>query len=120
MKCRKCEEAGAPSQVYHHGSTSTLMSCSMYYDEAGIPHNHDWNRVLTMYSCSNGHRWEQRHRNTCGCGWEQEIREFVFPEGSDGGVYYENGTTVTRLNGSDEMIPITHKLLTDDELIRWL
>ena len=57
MKCPVCVENDQISKVWSIGQMTTLMSCHPYYDEDGVYHSHDQNKVARGYLCSNNHRW---------------------------------------------------------------
>lgn len=69
VKCPICNIQGKQSRVYPGGTGGTLMGHQPYYDEAGIYHNHDPNTQVQCFSCSNGHKWQERISLTCSCGW---------------------------------------------------
>jgi hypothetical protein len=70
MKCPECVKEGRKSTVYPGSGMTTAMACSPYYDEEGVYHFHDRNYTTQNYSCSNGHRWDERSRSKCiNCDW---------------------------------------------------
>ena len=79
MKCPKCVEEGTKSKVMYHGSSTTLMSNSPYYDEEGVYHNHDYNTIRSIYSCSNGHNFETSGKPKCpNCDFGSEEHNIRF------------------------------------------
>lgn len=56
MKCPQCAFDGEKSTLRIDGSSCTLMGYSSFYDEDGIYHSHDPNRITSGYLCSRGHR----------------------------------------------------------------
>lgn len=83
MICPICEREDRKSCVYVHGTSTTLVAYfnTDYYDEDGKHHNHDDNCRITNYSCSNGHRFTFRRRNSCWCGWKGKEECFCHPLG---------------------------------------
>jgi hypothetical protein len=68
--CPECQESGQKSTVYVGSDWITGMGVSRFHDEDGRYHEHDPNIVTTGYSCSMGHRWnEKRNNGSCGCGY---------------------------------------------------
>lgn len=57
MKCPECVAAEQTSKVYPLGSAKTSIGWSPFWDEQGVYHAHDPNRVSSAYKCSNGHCW---------------------------------------------------------------
>lgn len=121
MICQRCKDEGKKSKVYSLGVSRTLMSFSPYWDENDVFHSHDPNSVREGFKCSNGHVLDRRIRNTCQCGWKQEIRDYIFPEGSEGHISYNKKLgAYTTLKATGKAVSLVHKLLTDDELVRYL
>ncbi len=78
MKCQECISEAKKSQVRIGASTSTLMGYQPYYDEDGVFHSHDSNWNVTSYSCSRGHRWNERYKDKCpapNCKWNRQLQE---------------------------------------------
>jgi hypothetical protein len=71
MKCQECEKQGLRSTVEQGVSRTTCAGINQYYDENGHHHHHDPNRRTTIYTCSNGHRWEEETRSKCWCGYPE-------------------------------------------------
>jgi hypothetical protein len=65
MICPKCKELGQKSHVYEEGGFKTLMGHQPYYNEDGVYHNHDPNRVKESFSCSEGHRIFVKRKDPC-------------------------------------------------------
>lgn len=65
MKCPTCIENDQTSTVTSHGSTTTLMPIHRYWDDYGNYHYHDPNTTTENLSCSNGHSWSKKHKDTC-------------------------------------------------------
>jgi hypothetical protein len=40
-----------------------------FYDEEGAEHSHNPNITTTVYTCSNGHRFQEKSSWQCPCGW---------------------------------------------------
>jgi len=76
MICPICKEKGLKSQVMIGGIMSTLMGYTSYYDEDGKLHNHDDNSRTTVGTCSNGHKFSYRYKNSCWCGWVGKTEEY--------------------------------------------
>ena len=71
--CPVCQKNDQKSMVYTGLGTRTSMYCEPFYDEEGVYHHHDMNRVTATYSCSNGHRWRESWKDKCpGCSWPDE------------------------------------------------
>ena len=60
MKCPQCIAENKRSCVYQGMSTTTLMEIAQYWDEDGNYVYHDPNITTTQYSCSNGHKWNEK------------------------------------------------------------
>jgi len=77
MKCEQCVEEGTKSRVTDRGSSKTLLGGSpSYYDEEGVYHHHDPNKITTAYTCSNGHTFVIRRLGSCpneDCDYGKEI-----------------------------------------------
>lgn len=70
MKCQKCIEENKTSRIFIGGSMSTLLHSSNYFDEEGVMHNHNPNKITSTYQCSNGHRWtEDGYENCKNCDY---------------------------------------------------
>jgi hypothetical protein len=69
--CPACAEAGLTSTINVTGPPRvTLMGYSPTYDEAGVRHLHDRNRITTDMACSNGHVLERFSYRSCpSCKW---------------------------------------------------
>lgn len=65
MICEKCREEDLKSSIRSRGCSRTLLSCSPYYDEAGVYHSHDYNTSSCGYECSNGHRFTIHSKLSC-------------------------------------------------------
>jgi hypothetical protein len=65
MKCPRCVEEGRTSKVYSEGGRTTLRGYTPYYDEDGVYHSHNPNRITTSYRCSNDHKWRVCGRTSC-------------------------------------------------------
>ncbi len=78
MKCQRCVQEGLTSKVYSpNGGSMTHMRTSKYYDEEGLYHNHNSNRITKTYYCDKQHRWEQTLRIECPvkeCNWNIRIK----------------------------------------------
>lgn len=68
MKCPECVKEGKTSRVYPKGRQVTLLGYHSYFDEAGVYHDHDPNRVTDFYRCSNGHEYTTKSMVTCPAG----------------------------------------------------
>jgi len=97
MICQKCKEERKLSTVTPHGSTSTLLCYSPFFDEAGKRHNHDDNCHINSFHCSRGHTFTERKRNTCWCGWQGKEDCFCHPLG----VYYFDGQRTLTVQGGN-------------------
>ena len=70
MKCPACVREGRPSRVFDCGASKTLLGWSPYYDDAGVYHAHDPNRVSQTFKCANGHWFGVDYYEPCpadGC-----------------------------------------------------
>lgn len=91
MKCPECVETGERSRVYSGGSTSTAMGWQPYYDEDGIYHAHNPNRLTASFTCSNGHEFSHDMLQSCparGCPHgknPEQLAEELKPECCGGG-----------------------------------
>lgn len=75
MKCSVCEGLGLKSQVYPPSAWfSTAMFSQDFYDEDGVRHHHDPNRMGGPLRCSNGHQGHQSLAHLCPapeCSWNE-------------------------------------------------
>lgn len=65
MKCPECVAEGKKSCVTPGMMSVTAMYCAPYYDEEGVYHHHDRNVHTTLYSCNNGHSWQESNTGVC-------------------------------------------------------
>lgn len=59
-------------------SVKRKLPTDSYWDEVGVEHAHNPNIDVTIYTCSLGHRFEERSCWECPCGWmaqQAEVRE---------------------------------------------
>ena len=68
MQCPVCLEVHRLSTVSPHGYARTLLRWSPYFDEAGVRHAHDPNRVTEAFTCSNGHTFIREIHLPCPAG----------------------------------------------------
>ncbi len=74
MKCLECQKQGLKSIVTPGHGLTTAMYSPPFYDEDGNYHHHDPNTTTTSYSCSNGHHWTKRTKESCpheGCDFNK-------------------------------------------------
>jgi hypothetical protein len=72
MICEKCRGEGQRSTVEIGPSFTTAAMGRTFYDEEGAHHRHDPNTTTTEYSCSRGHKWQERTRSACpSCAWPE-------------------------------------------------
>jgi hypothetical protein len=70
MICPECQETGRKSIVYVGSSASKTAYYYPFYDEKNVYHHHDGNTVTTLYTCSNGHEFQETTIRKCpGCDW---------------------------------------------------
>lgn len=70
--CPTCKELTQKSSVYHDGSSTTCMGFSEFRDEDGVQHYHDPNTTFSDFHCSQGHRFQTKHKSKCStpsCNW---------------------------------------------------
>lgn len=66
MKCPQCVIDHETSRCFSNNRiTTTVVSGSEYWDEAGVFHRHDPNSVISSYHCSRGHCWTVKSRRRC-------------------------------------------------------
>lgn len=65
MICEECKKEGKISRVFDEGSSSTLLNFKRYWDENGVYHVHDPNKITTSYRCSNGHTFVIKMLSQC-------------------------------------------------------
>lgn len=75
MKCPACEAEGKKSSIQMAGGGTITDMCGHYfYDEDGVRHSHDPNRLCESGKCSNGHSLIVIHGNKCPhCDFGSEI-----------------------------------------------
>ena len=74
MKCETCRGLKLESFVYERESTSTLAYYQPYYDQKGVYHNHNGNKLTQMYECSFGHRFYVPVVSKCpNCDWSNQV-----------------------------------------------
>ncbi len=76
MLCPKCVESGEKSSVYYRSGSTTLVAFSPFYDEDGEYHNHDTNKRVSNYGCSQGHWFSITNPNNCPnpkCDWKLDV-----------------------------------------------
>lgn len=70
MRCPECVSVGVRSTVTPGLMTTTLMWSPPFYDEDGQYHDHDPNKRVSHFTCSNGHAWSETRLQKCpSCGW---------------------------------------------------
>jgi hypothetical protein len=71
--CPKCRELDQKSTIQYKDRTITDVYFPPYYDENGVYHHHDGNRITTIYTCSNDHRITTSETSKCPswpeCTW---------------------------------------------------
>lgn len=72
----ECPGCAEPSEVYLENVEATTMGYAPFYDKDGRYHTHDPNRHTRYYRCSNGHKWKEKTKISCWCGWPESRREF--------------------------------------------
>lgn len=68
MKCETCVAENERSTITALGTTVTLMSWNVYYDEDGERHSHDPNLYREGFLCSRDHQWETETVKPCPAG----------------------------------------------------
>lgn len=60
-------------------TASTNAYYPPYYDENGVFHMHDNNRLVTEYQCDNLHKWTEARVGRCpNCDFGQNIKEITY------------------------------------------
>lgn len=73
MICKECKEQGLKSTVTSMGSGSTLLGWNPFYDEEGVFHSHNPNRITDYYKCSNRHHFSVVGKAPCpNCDYGKE------------------------------------------------
>ncbi|KAB7755227.1 hypothetical protein [Mycolicibacterium mucogenicum] len=103
MKCPECVKTDQRSKVYCHGSSSTSMGWSPFYDEDGEYHQHNPNSGEKYYKCSNGHSFTTPVRQACPnpkCHFDktsEEIAQQQKPQCCGGGPQWGHSFTCRTL-----------------------
>lgn len=99
MECPVCKEKELKSKVYEGIGSKTCMHFPPYYDEEGIYHHHDNNRIIQNYWCSNGHKWLILRKKKCpaeGCDFGGTISTKILKEEENENSQYNRYRTRTR------------------------
>lgn len=80
LRCPECLKTNQRSVVRAVGSeripAAGFAPVDVFYDEAGLWHGHDLNRICTKYGCSNSHVFSITWGNQCpACKWTPEPLE---------------------------------------------
>lgn len=79
MICPACHSSGKRSVVrvalidgHAPGAISVKKRApnDHFYDEQGVEHSHNPNVIVTVYTCSFGHRFQERSSWECHCGYK--------------------------------------------------
>lgn len=73
--CPTCRQENETSQVEELGATTTLLGFFAHYDENGVRHSHDPNKITIAYRCTRGHAWQVDGLRPCpsaGCSYGKE------------------------------------------------
>jgi hypothetical protein len=74
-ECKKNKKEKKNSQISIQGVSSTFLGNLDFYDNNGKYHRHNPNEYVTYYACSNGHKWAEKYRYSCWCGWPENLKK---------------------------------------------
>lgn len=74
MKCVACIAENERSKVFMSRVVLSPVPVLTFWDEDGVLHTHDPNRVVSNYHCSRGHSWEEVYEQACHECKKGEVR----------------------------------------------
>jgi len=69
----KCEVCGS-NKFYELSHISTMLGSPSWHIMDGVKHNHDYNKHVRTFKCSNGHKWDIVYHEACpACGFHERF-----------------------------------------------